>query len=267
MSINTLAAVAVEHYFVIVRCIAIGREASFRRVILLLLVVWLNSLGWAFAPALGWNRYILEGFGTTCSFDYITRTPAYRSLVLSMFLGGFLLPLCLIVLCYAYIFVTVHQSIKLLSGRPTSSNLEARTGARQLCRRTELRIARTGLVAVVVVSISWLPYCVLTFIGQFGDMSLITPVSSAIPGIFAKMSTIYNPFIYSYSHPRFREKLRLMLLRFLPETTNSNFMNSNELAHEVRVIRLLPIGREGNADGSGLTMPVGRVETTAAVHQ
>ena len=60
-------------------------------------------------PLFGWNRYILEGMGTTCSFDYITRTVSYRSFILGMFFGGFVLPLLIIIVCYISIYVTVRS--------------------------------------------------------------------------------------------------------------------------------------------------------------
>ena len=42
------------------------------------------------------------------------------------------------------------------------------------------------------------------FTGLFGDQSLIVPFASALPGIFAKASTMYNPLVYAFGHPRFK---------------------------------------------------------------
>lgn len=209
MSINTLAAIAYERYLVIVKSYPTARNASKKHVAALLLVVWINSFTWAIAPNLGWNRYILEGYGTTCSFDYITRNPSYTSLVMTMFSVGFLLPLALIMYCYIYIIAFVHHSERHLTATSAMMDAHLWRGARKICRRTELKIARTVILNVFFFCISWLPYSVIALIGQFGDQTMLSPILSVIPGILAKMSTMYNPFIYCFSHPRIKQKVRL----------------------------------------------------------
>ena len=172
-------------------------------------------------PLFGWNRYILEGMGTTCSFDYITRSVTHRSFILGMFFGGFILPLLIIVFCYISIYITVRSHQK--SFRDTNkmrihkmSRQKMIHGSKQSKTKynqdIEHKTAKTALLAVLFYCIAWTPYAVVSLIGEFGHSSSLTPLVSTIPCIFAKMSTLYNPFLYSLVHPRFRQKV-LFLLR------------------------------------------------------
>ena len=60
----------------------------------------------------------------------------------------------------------------------------------------ELETAKAIALMVGLYCVSWLPYTVVAMIGTYGDQSQITPLTSVIPGIFAKASTVYNPIVY-----------------------------------------------------------------------
>ena len=47
--------------------------------------------------------------------------------------------------------------------------------------------------------------------GQYGERQMISPHVAMVPVIVAKLSTVYNPFIYSITHPRF--KVRIVYFR------------------------------------------------------
>lgn len=64
------------------------------------------------------------------------------------------------------------------------------------------------LTLILLFTISWSPYATVSFIGQFGDVRLLTPWVSALPALFAKASVIYNPIVYGMSHPHFRSSLQ-----------------------------------------------------------
>ena len=213
LSINTIAAVSLDRYLVITRTTGVSRSKNPRQTYCMLLIAWFNSLIWSIPPLLGWNRYALEGFQTSCSFDYLTPTRNYRSLVVSMCLCGFVIPLFIIIFCYAYIYNTVHTHE--CTFRATSKRLEAKVilGGRERLYSTELRMVKTAMLVLLFYLISWMPYAVVSLMGVFGYSHYLKPLSSVIPGIMAKMSSIYNPFIYTISHHRFRKKLRMLFSR------------------------------------------------------
>ena len=145
---------------------------------------------------------------TTCSIDYLSQGLTYKSYLLSIFLALFLLPLVAIAVCYLFITRVVFQRRHLFpkSTYPDVVRLtrgEKKTTRHQVKSRmnVELKTARTAALAVLVYTISWTPYAVVAMIGMFGNVGLLTPLASQIPMMFAKASCIYNPFLYTLSHP------------------------------------------------------------------
>ncbi len=191
--------------------------------------IYVHFLCRSLPPLFGWNRYILEGMGTTCSFDYITGSMTSRSLILAMFFGGFILPLLVIIICYGCIYWAVRTNERMfyktglqrqVSDKHRNSRGGGTTLRRSLSQRqcgstrrreprsVEYKTAKTALIAVVFYCVAWTPYAAVALTGAFGSQSHLTPLVSALPCIFAKMSTLYNPFLYSLMHPRFRQKVR-----------------------------------------------------------
>ena len=71
---------------------------------------WLYSFIWAVLPFFTHNRYTLEGFLTSCSFDYISTNLSNRIVIISMLIGGFILPLLLIALFYILIVFILRKN-------------------------------------------------------------------------------------------------------------------------------------------------------------
>lgn len=66
-----------------------------------------------------------------------------------------------------------------------------------------IRIREFKLIKIIRLNcalflIAWLPYAFITLYAQFGSSkeSYITPLSTSIPSLMAKLSSIYNPIIY-----------------------------------------------------------------------
>ncbi|XP_063593058.1 uncharacterized protein LOC134770118 [Penaeus indicus] len=70
---------------------------------------WAYSAAWCSLPFLGWNQYVLEGFLTSCTFDYLSGDAWSRSYVVSLFLAAYLVPLAVIACCYVHIVVSVNR--------------------------------------------------------------------------------------------------------------------------------------------------------------
>ena len=109
VTINTLAAISVDRYWAVVRRATPEQRLSKRVTSMVVIAVWAYSISWAICPILGWGDYILDGIGTTCTFDYLTRTWWNRSFVIAMATGNFLLPFSLMVFCYMRIWAAVRE--------------------------------------------------------------------------------------------------------------------------------------------------------------
>ncbi|RZF35391.1 hypothetical protein LSTR_LSTR013865 [Laodelphax striatellus] len=56
------------------------------------LLAWSYCFALSLPPLFGWSRYIPEGFFTSCSWDYSSRTAANRAFYIYLLIFGFILP-------------------------------------------------------------------------------------------------------------------------------------------------------------------------------
>ncbi|XP_045593902.1 opsin, ultraviolet-sensitive [Procambarus clarkii] len=199
VSIVTLSWIAVER-LIVLRTTSSSSKWRITRTTArkLILVVWAYCSVLALPPLFGWSAYVPEGLLTSCSWDYISRTRSNRGYYVYLLVGGFLLPIVAIVCCYSYILVALFQHSRLLT----------HASSRTLMRRNDLRTAQMVLTLIVLFIVSWSPYAVISIIGQFGEVRLLTPWVATLPALFAKASVIYNPIVYGMSHPHFRSSLQ-----------------------------------------------------------
>ncbi|KAK2822467.1 hypothetical protein Q5P01_022532 [Channa striata] len=61
---------------------------------------------------------------------------------------------------------------------------------------------------------AWSPYAVVSMWAAFGHIDNIPPLAFAVPAMFAKSSTIYNPIIYLILRPNIRRMMRRDLATF-----------------------------------------------------
>ena len=208
VTINTLAAISFDRYTVVVRRVRPIHHISKAINLLVIVVIWLVSVLWAACPLLGWSHYTLEGIGTTCTFDYLTRTARNTSFVVMLMVFNFGLPLILIVFSYSRIFQAVASVRRGLMD--CSPRISVGSHRQQVRGQTELRTATTILVIIAFFCIAWTPYVIVALLGLFGDVSVVTPTVSALPCILAKVATVSNPPLYSIGHPKFRKKIRYL---------------------------------------------------------
>lgn len=80
--------------------------------LIFVLLVWVWTMPFNLLPTFEiWNRYIPEGYLTTCSFDYLTPSQDVRVFVICIFVYAYLVPVSLLVLFYSKILghVKAHQ--------------------------------------------------------------------------------------------------------------------------------------------------------------
>ncbi len=90
-----------------------------------ILFAWIYGCFWATYPLFTANRFVLDGYLTTCTFDYTNQQFSTKILILLMFLGGFVIPLLLIIAFYTAIWHILRKNCtksKLLNRADASSN-------------------------------------------------------------------------------------------------------------------------------------------------
>ncbi|XP_055912916.1 opsin, ultraviolet-sensitive [Eupeodes corollae] len=229
VSIITLTAIAVDRYNVVVYPLDPYRSSTKLRSRLLVCFIWLYSFSFAVIPSLdiGLSTYVPEGYLTTCSFDYLSKSIPARIFMFVFFVGAWCIPFSIISYCYFYILRVVSNS----SGIQSSKD----------CNKTEIKL--TGIVIGVIGLwfVAWTPYSVVALLGISGNENLITPLGSMIPAIFCKTSACIDPYIYAITHPRFRMEFRRMFLgeRYIrrSSTYRSSFPTRCSTTRRRRMIR------------------------------
>ncbi|KAM9844982.1 melanopsin-like [Aulostomus maculatus] len=198
-SMMTLTAIAVDRCLAITRPLALLGGVSRRRVLVVLVWVWLYSLGWSLPPFFGWSAYVPEGLQTSCSWDYMSFTAAVRTYTVLLFAFVFFIPLGLIGTCYFAIFRAVRRAsreVQQLNCTETNKAYER--------LRNEWRTAKVALGVILLFIISWSPYSVVALTATAGYAHLLTPYMNSVPAVIAKASAIHNPIIYAITHPKYR---------------------------------------------------------------
>ncbi|XP_022205432.2 opsin, ultraviolet-sensitive [Nilaparvata lugens] len=196
VSIMTLAAIALDRYYVVVHPLNPLRRTTRTRARLSVAFVWCYGCLFASLPltGLGLNRYVPEGFLTSCSFDYLTPDLLARAFILCFFFAAWVVPFSVIAYCY-------HGILKEVTN---TSNVSSRRGQEQEKRRTELRLSFVVVGIIGLWFVAWTPYAVVALLGIFGFGDVITPLGSMLPALFCKSASCIDPFIYAVTNRRFR---------------------------------------------------------------
>nr|BAQ54814.1 opsin, rhodopsin-7 like [Tanypteryx pryeri] len=212
-SIATLAAIALDRYFVVLYPLEPLKVPTRARARACVLFAWTYGAIFSSMPLFGFNQYVPEGYLTSCSFDYLAEDSHSRYFILVFFAAAWFVPFTFISFCYAsicravalaaaYSSSTTVRSVGKLSDRRDASSRRERQR-----RRTELRLAIVVLGVVALWFVSWTPYAVVALLGVSGNRRLVTPLASMVPALFCKMASCIDPFVYAITHPRFRREL------------------------------------------------------------
>ncbi|XP_037607808.1 opsin 4xa isoform X1 [Sebastes umbrosus] len=216
-SMINLLAISLDRYIVITKPLQAIRWTSKRRTCIIIALVWLYSLAWSLAPLLGWSSYIPEGLMTSCTWDYVTSTPANKSYTLMLCCFVFFIPLGIISYCYLCMFLAIRRASR--DVEKFGYQVRKSTLIQQQSIKTEWKLAKIAFVVIIVFVLSWSPYACVTLIAWAGYGSSLSPYSKAVPAVIAKASAIYNPFIYAIIHSKYRDTMaeNIPCLHFLAQ--------------------------------------------------
>ena len=190
-------------------------------------------------PHIYYKNTILEGFGTSCTFDYNNKETKFRIFTLFMLMGGFVLPMFSI--CFFYVLIlcelkraknnfkntiTIQYNMKAnyksrsmtlvseiseweISNKGSSFKLDNKSACKtHLLVKRELKAFKNILLILFAFCVAWSPYAVLCIYAQFGDngQKYVNTYTTTLTAYFAKMSSIFNPFIYTLSSSDFKRK-------------------------------------------------------------
>ncbi|XP_042325641.1 melanopsin-like [Sceloporus undulatus] len=172
------------------------------------------------------GSYIPEGLMISCTWDYVTYSPANRSYTMMLCCCVFFIPLIIIFHCYIFMFLAIRTTGRNVQKLGSTYN---RKSSVSHSMKSEWKLAKIAFVAIVVFVLSWSPYACVTLIAWAGYARTLTPYSKSVPAVIAKASAIYNPIIYAIIHPRYRRTIRSAVpcLRFLIRISKSDLSTSS----------------------------------------
>ncbi|OON16212.1 hypothetical protein X801_07977, partial [Opisthorchis viverrini] len=183
-------------------------------------------------PLIG--RWVLEGFQTSCTFDYISRDTPNLVFTTCLFVLGFLIPVTATLLAYSAVYWLLHRtSDELRQVNRCEGDSKRLTYTRGYSIR-QMRLAKASFAAFILFVASWGPYATVAFISIMGFQNHLTTFSTELPGLFAKTSAIYNPFLFATKDRKFRRVVALhfpLLQRYLFHGHNSSYRENRTKIH------------------------------------
>ncbi|XP_067673907.1 opsin-5-like [Haliotis asinina] len=162
--------------------------------------LWLYSLFWAVMPLVGWSRYALEPFGTSCSIDWTLRTINGRTYTSALIFFCFVVNIGIIGFSYWNVVRTSRRLMRRLRTTMASISIEEAVEQRNISK--EDRLVWITMAMVVSYAVLWSPYAILAVV--FTTVDGLAPWMSTIPTMMCKSSCLVNPLIYCMFNQDFR---------------------------------------------------------------
>nr|DAB27255.1 TPA_inf: xenopsinA [Stylochus ellipticus] len=195
-AISVLTAIAVDRYIVIAKPLYASKITK-RVAFLSLMVCAAHALLWTVPPLFGWNRYVLEGGGLSCSVDFESRETSDRVYQISIFISSYFLPIALILFCYYHVYMTVRHV-----SRNTTFGKDSDVAKKN--RKVEEKMFRTCLAMFGGFLFAWTPYAIVALYVTFGDPHRVPTLILTTLAVWAKSSVVVDPSIYVFTNPMFR---------------------------------------------------------------
>ncbi|XP_077077107.1 opsin 7, group member a [Siphateles boraxobius] len=177
-----------------------GNRFSYEHGRVLIACAWAYALVFACSPLAHWGQYGPEPYGTACCIDWSWSSDdsVARSYTTVLFIACYLLPCSIIIVSYTRILLTVRESRRAVEQHVS---VQTRMGNIQAI------IVKLSVAVCIGFFAAWSPYALVSMWAAFGRFEDIPPMAFAIPAVFAKSSTLYNPLIYLLLKPNFRHLL------------------------------------------------------------
>ncbi|XP_072552402.1 opsin 7, group member a [Salminus brasiliensis] len=165
----------------------------------LIVCAWAYALVFACSPLAHWGQYGPEPYGTACCIDWISsnKDPIARSYTTVLFICCYMLPCTIIIFSYTHILITVRESRRAVEQHVSQTRMG----------NIQTIIVKLSVAVCIGFFTAWSPYALVSIWAAFGDIEVIPPLAFAVPAMFSKSSTIYNPLIYLLLKPNFRHLL------------------------------------------------------------
>ncbi|XP_053124546.1 adenosine receptor A1-like [Hemicordylus capensis] len=237
-SVFGLLAIAVERYISILKPFQYKSLMSPRNSLLVILACWVLAIVIGLFPMMGWHDP-LPASGE-CLFNSIIRN---TYMVYFNFMACMLLPLTVMMVLYARIFLEVRHQIRRVAEGEVNVSAQER---RRIVVRKELQTATSLFIILFFFTVCWLPVHIL-------HTTMLLCPSCHIPSqlilttvILSHANSAINPVVYVFRIRSFRKALQGAFSCFCYSTTVSTFSKSGMMSSHVSEMPLRNTSLPGN---------------------
>ncbi|XP_070706614.1 adenosine A2a receptor b [Pempheris klunzingeri] len=220
-SIFSLLAIAVDRYIAIKNPLRYNSLVTGQRAKGIIALCWLLSVGIGLMPMLGWNRgrnatassdRCPEGL-TECLFEGVV---PMDYMIYFNFFGCVLLPLLVMLIIYAHIFMAARRQLRLMALKvahtPAPGVVASSSGSSRSTLQKEVHAAKSLAIIVGLFALCWLPLHIINCFNHLCkncERQHIWVINISI--ILSHANSVVNPFIYAYRIREFRQTFRRIL--------------------------------------------------------
>ncbi|XP_058472574.1 adenosine A2a receptor b [Solea solea] len=221
-SIFSLLAIAVDRYIAIKNPLRYSGVVTGQRAKGIITLCWVLSVGIGLTPMLGWNTGLKASSSsssscpqgmTECLFEGVV-TLDY--MVYFNFFGCVLVPLVVMLVIYAHIFMAARHQLRLMGLKiaqaPTPGETTLSSGSSRSTLQKEVHAAKSLAIIVGLFAFCWLPVHIINCFNHLCrdcNRPHIWIMNIAI--ILSHANSVVNPFIYAYRIREFRLTFRRIL--------------------------------------------------------
>ena len=215
ISVYSLLAISVDRYNTLRDPLGRFRRSQFitrKRAIIVIAIIWINSILWALSPFMGWRRR--EESATEDGVCMLPYTRLYN--ILSSFLN-IIFPL--LITCFFYILIyRIACKNNKFTKRGGFPSIYQHTKEENKMYLKNVKAAKTTAMFVLAIFICWQPYCWFVIVESVDghNWKSFPHEVYLVLLMFGYLNSALNPFLFAFRNKRFKVAYRKLFTSLKP---------------------------------------------------